>query len=309
MEYPTGRRRRLSGDATVDDMSEQYVRDDEGRPVPSIPRKRCRLAYVSDESTAPSNYKWPEWWFRPGKTSRIYLTGDTGSGKTTLVNTLISSGLKGPPIPFDTCYIVTDKPKWLANMRFAQSVLDNKYLKTVSCHKKRRNMFYDAKNPNFKLAIMNGREFKDVNLDQLNTRPLGPRGPFNHTLIIIDDVNLGDRRRAGKHSTLGFILSQGREFGISLIYVTQGIVTDEEDGVTIDQRGQFDTLMVTGKIRRIGYNRDMQISRYTGGDMDTAREIGRELANFDIGDMIVYNDRCQCQRYETFKPERSLRNC
>lgn len=247
---------------TMDDMSQRVIESsnqdpEDGEDAVPIPRRRCRLAFVSNESQAPPSYKWPEWWRRPGCTSRIYLTGDTGSGKTTLVNTLLSTGLRGPPIPFDTCYWVTDKPKYLANSRFAQDILNNKYMKQIAPRKKVRSMHYNEGNPNYKLRLMSGTEFKDVALRDIQTRPLGKKGPYNHTLIVLDDVNLKDRRNTGKHSTLGYMLSQGREFGISLIYITQGIVTDVEDGITLDQRGQFDTLIITGKIRRTGYNRDI----------------------------------------------------
>ena len=121
---------------------------------------------------------------------------------------------------------------------------------------------------------MNSDEFKAVDLTQIRPRPLGSNSTYNHTLIVLDDVNLDEKSKKGKHSTLGYILSQGREFGISLMYVNQGIVTDESDGVTTNEKGQFDTIIITGSLGRFSHNISLLLSKYTSTKQE-AQEIER----------------------------------
>lgn len=65
---------------------------------------------IDVKSQPPMTCDFPVWWPTRSQPSRMYICGKAGCGKTTLMLTLLQSGLwDSKPIPFNTCFIVTSK--------------------------------------------------------------------------------------------------------------------------------------------------------------------------------------------------------
>ena len=252
--------------------------------------------HLSKTCVVPSDYpEFPDWWSSVDKTSRVFVCGMTDSGKTTTVNTLLFGGVsvdgkKGVPVPFDTLYYCVDKGE-SDNTAFVRGCCQKKM---VDMWNRRPDMarYYERDGPNFKFDVLASKSLGDVGVKNLRAYPHGKSGPFNHTLIVIDDANLdeGGSAKSGKYSTLGYLLNMGRERGISVVYVTQGLGPDRKDGIDADQRAQFDTLVVCGSVRRMSHDVFQQLNRYVQ-DEEVARKMQAVMPKLQLGQFMLHNPR------------------